>query len=143
MKRILTLAAAALIVAACSDSMSGPTYNLETGRTPAPPPMADQLCGAQFVNLYNLTGSIVDEFLKDRDRDGLQQKVAEAAQKVREEKIADSQQKLTQFGNKVEELRDAAKPKLQADNADTLLDALDAVLACLGLPPFDRDNPDA
>jgi hypothetical protein len=57
---------------------------------------------------------------------------AEDAQvKLDEGKFADAVGKLTDFRQTVIALRDAAKPKLSADDAQKLLDAVDVAIACL------------
>jgi len=127
--------AALLLMAACSSSDGSPTtFSADARVKPAPPPTVSQTCGSEFTQLYTLTTE--ETSLSERDRAGMSQKIAEAAQKVEQGKLTDANQKLVDYGNKVVALRDAAKPKVGADAAERLLEGLNAVLSCLGLPAY-------
>jgi hypothetical protein len=67
----------------------------------------------------------------DRTRASLESKLAGAKIKLDQGKVADALKKLGQFRDKVEELRDAAKPKIDAGDAQSLIDAVDDAIECV------------
>ena len=67
-----------------------------------------------------------------KDEAGLLTKLDAAQAKLDEGKFEDAVQKLIDFKNAVIALRDAGKPKMSAEDAQTLLDAADAAIACIG-----------
>ncbi|HET9439401.1 MAG TPA: hypothetical protein VFO52_04495, partial [Longimicrobiales bacterium] len=89
-------------------------------------------CGADITAVEQAVGEVT--FLgrqADKDRAGLQGKLDNAQVKLDEGKFADTIDKLTDFRETVIALRDAAKPKLSAADAQKLLDAVDMALACV------------
>ena len=67
-----------------------------------------------------------------KDQAGLLQKLDAAQAKLEAGKFDDAIQKLTDFKNAVIALRDAAKPKIGPEDAQTLLDAANAAIGCIG-----------
>lgn len=61
----------------------------------------------------------------------LSSKLQAALTKLDEDKPVDAFQKLTDFQSAVTSMRDAAKPKLSAEDADVLLAGVSAALSCV------------
>ncbi|HEX6133725.1 MAG TPA: hypothetical protein VFZ24_07175 [Longimicrobiales bacterium] len=112
---------------ACSES---PTMPSATGSIALTSVVAE--CAADIAAVERAVGEVT--FLSrqaDKDRAGLLGKLANAQVKLDEGKLADAIGKLTDFRDTVIALRDAAKPKLSADDAQKLLDAVDVAIACM------------
>lgn len=67
----------------------------------------------------------------DRTRASLESKLAGAKTKLDQGKFADARRKLGDFQSSVESLRDAAKPKISAEDAQALLEAVGDAIACV------------
>lgn len=111
---------------ACSESPTMPS----TTELIAMTSVAD--CKADIASVEQAVGEVT--FLgrqADKDRAGLLGKLQDAQVKLDDGKFADAIGKLTDFRETVIALRDAAKPKLSADDAQKLLDAVDLAIACI------------
>lgn len=111
---------------ACSES---PTMQSTAGPMALTSVVAE--CDADIAAVEQAVGEVT--FLgrqADKDRAGLLGKLEDAQVKLDEGKFADAIGKLTDFRETVIALRDAAKPKLSADDAQKLLDAVDVAIAC-------------
>ncbi len=111
---------------ACSESPTMPS----TTELIAMTSVAD--CKADIASVEQAVGEVT--FLgrqADKDRAGLLGKLQDAQVKLDDGKFADTIGKLTDFRETVIALRDAAKPKLSADDAQKLLDAVDLAIACI------------
>lgn len=73
--------------------------------------------------------------LKDRDRDGMVGKVVETTIKISRDKTADAEQKLADYGLKLEGLINAAKPKISEADANTLSALLVGAQICVAAIP--------
>jgi hypothetical protein len=79
--------------------------------------------------------TVAAEFLSkrnaDKDKRGLLKKLTDADKKVDSSKYADAVQKLNDYRDAVISMRDAAKPKMDIDDANGLVAAADdAIDAC-------------
>ena len=66
-----------------------------------------------------------------RTRASLESKLDGAKIKLDQAKVGDALQKLTDFRSKVEELRDAAKPKIDAMDAQDLINDVNDAITCV------------
>jgi len=73
--------------------------------------------------------------LKDRDRDALVGKVVETTIKISRDKTADAEQKLVDYGLKLDALMNAAKPKVSEADANTLSALLVGAQICVAAIP--------
>ena len=93
---------------------------------------SEDQCSAEFAAART---AVTDaEFLgkqADRDEASLLAKLDDAQAKLDAGKTADALGKLDDFRSKVIAFRDAPKPKIGTEDAQRLLDAVDALIACI------------
>lgn len=111
---------------ACSESPTTPSAPERPAMTSVAECSADLAAVEQAVGDVTILGRQAD-----KDRAGLLGKLDNAQAKLDEGKFDDAIGKLTDFRETVIALRAAAKPKLSADDAQKLLDAVDLAIACI------------
>jgi hypothetical protein len=113
-------------------SMAGVlAVTLLLGASPASATTVDECKVLIDVVQTTLDGVVIGGGNPDRTRSSLESKLAGAKIKLDQAKVADALKKLGQFRDKIVELRDAAKPKIDAGDAQSLIDAVDDAIACV------------
>lgn len=90
-------------------------------------------CDVELVALCEATEAAAS--LKDRDRDGLVGKVVATSIKISQDKTADAEQKLADYGMKLDSLINAVKPKISEADANTLSALLVGAQICVAALP--------
>lgn len=112
----------------CSDAPVMPT---QAGSPTAAITITERAAGIEAVrNAVNSVTFLGRQAAKEQA--GLLQKLDAAQVKLEAGKFDDAIQKLTDFTDAVIALRDAAKPKISPEDAQTLLDAANAAILCIG-----------
>ena len=101
------------------------------GASPASATTIDECKALIDVVQTTLDGVEVGGGNPERTRASLESKLAGAKTKLDQAKVDDALQKLGQFRDKVAELRDARKPKIDAGDAAVLIAAVDDAIACV------------
>lgn len=94
-----------------------------------------------LIDLVRLTldGAVIEGGNPELTRASLESKLDGAKIKLDQGKVCDALQKLKQFRAKVEELRDADKPKISQEDAQSLIAAVNDAIACVEQLPGGGD----
>lgn len=119
---------------------AGLTFGTEVAAAKGPPSPAIDCtalvpgaCDVELTALCEATEAAGS--LKDRDRDGLVGKVVETTIKISQDKTADAEQKLADYGLKLAGLINATKPKISEADADSLSALLVGAQICVAAIP--------
>ena len=91
-----------------------------------------ETCEAAIQQTLNdLANATINGGNPERTRESLESALTGALTKLDEGKYEDALQKLVDFRTKIEQLQNAAKPKISTEDATLLLNDVDAAISCV------------